>query len=609
MAFDAQALWDLTSPITMPSMSDNDFLMLLEKQMQAAHPTSGNATTATADGQQGFSNINPMVAPSSVMAPPPVPADTMSPPLTDESSPSPPGTNNDSTVGDGSKRKASRDDSQDVEGQPRSKVQHKANDDSVNSQTTDEPTKKPPARRKSGGNANVSDEGRLAKRKEQNRAAQRAFRDRKEKHVRDLEEKIQELEQKFNTSESENTNLKDLLKRYTHSTPLMLGGMLISDHRLQNENMMLKQSAFTFEFAPSEKSSNQMATSPTANTTSSLSSSGTNPFTSPSHSQSSASPESTTANYVSKSPNNSLFSTNNTPSPNLNARSGSQDNVTFNSAGMMTFSNPSTAQPTPITPALSVSSPGAGPSSISQNAFNQGSLFTSYRDSSASYSLGHPFGDFNSFGPTSNGGIAEDFGMDFGIDMSSIGNHDLGAFGLGNDFDDLFGGQLGALDGTNSYGGVGSIGSPSSAGVVTSAPTPQTTSTSAAPTPASTQPPLIIDGLPSAGESARVECSIKAPSASDWRRCPKTKQDFVELVRRDSSNQPSTFGPPLTSDDKAQIEQDWQQFTQRPELKELDVDHLCYELFDKAQCTELKTRMKQSMMRIAKDMASGQNPA
>ncbi|KAF8760734.1 Transcription factor PAP1 [Rhizoctonia solani] len=556
MAFDAQALWDLTSPITMPSMSDNDFLMLLEKQMQAAHPTSGNATTATADGQQGFSNINPMVAPSSVMAPPPVPADTMSPPLTDESSPSPPGTNNDNTVGDGSKRKASRDDSQDVEGQPRSKVQHKANDDSVNSQTT--PTKKPPARRKSGGNANVSDEGRLAKRKEQNRAAQRAFRDRRRNMSEMyLEEKIQELEQKFNTSESENTNLKDLLKR------------------LQNENMMLKQSAFTFEFAPSEKSSNQMATSRRRIP------------------PSSASPESTTANYVSKSPNNSLFSTNNTPSPNLNARSSSQDNVTFNSAGIMTFSNPSTAQPTPITPALSVSSPGAGPSSISQNAFNQGSLFTSYRDPSASYSLGHPFGDFNAFGTPSNGGIAEDFGMDFGIDMSSISNHDLGAFGLGNDFDDLFGGQLGALDGTNSYGGVGSIGSPSSAGVMTSAPTPQTTSTSAAPTPASTQPPLIS----------------MAPSASDWRRCPKTKQDFVELVRRDSSNQPSTFGPPLTSDDKAQIEQDWQQFTQRPELKELDVDHLCYELFDKAQCTELKTRMKQSMMRIAKDMASGQNPA
>jgi hypothetical protein len=121
----------------MPSMSDNDFLMLLEKQMQAAHPTSGNASATTTDGQQGFSNINLMVAPSSVMAPPPVPADTMSPSLTEDSSPSPPANNNDAvTQGDGSKRKASRDDSQDIEGQPRSKVQHKANEDSVNSQNT-----------------------------------------------------------------------------------------------------------------------------------------------------------------------------------------------------------------------------------------------------------------------------------------------------------------------------------------------------------------------------------------------------------------------------------------------------------------------------------------
>lgn len=39
------------------------------------------------------------------------------------------------------------------------------------------------------------------------------------------------------------------------------------------------------------------------------------------------------------------------------------------------------------------------------------------------------------------------------------------------------------------------------------------------------------------------------------------------------------------------------------------MDGLCSELFDKAQCSELKTRMKQSMMRIAKDMAHGPPPA
>jgi len=119
---------------------------------------------------------------------------------------------------------------------------------------------------------------------------------------------------------------------------------------------------------------------------------------------------------------------------------------------------------------------------------------------------------------------------------------------------------------------------------------------------------MMIDGLPSVGESARVECSIKAPTASEWRRCPKTRQEFVDLVRNDLT-QPRTFGPPLEGVDKAQIEQEWQQFQERPEFKEPDMDGLCSELFDKAQCSELKTRMKQSMMRIAKDMASGPPPA
>ena len=396
-----------------------------------------------------------------------------------------------------------------------------------------------------------------------------------------MEDKIQELEQKFNNSESENTNLKDLLRR------------------LQNENMMLKQSAFTFEFGLTDKLN--QATSPTANTASSLSSTGTNTFTSPAHSGSSASPESTTSNYVSKSPGNSLF--NNSPSPNMNAMD-SQEEVTVNSAGFTVFRSNSgsisTAQPTPATPALSMSSPGAGPSSIGSNAFNPNSLFTSYRDTSSMYSLGLPLGDFNTLaGP----GIGAEF-MDLGMDMT-MGN-DLGAFGLGNDFDDLFGGQLGALEGTSSYGGVGSVASPPSNIV-----SPQSTSAAptAAPTPSSVPNPgpVIIDGLPSVGESARVECSIKAPSASDWRRCPKTRDEFVDLVRKDAKQ--ATFGPPLGSEDAAKVEQEWQQLAQRAEFQEPDMEGLCHELFDKAQCTELKTRMKQSMMRIAKDMASGSPPA
>lgn len=313
--------------------------------------------------------------------------------------------------------------------------------------------------------------------------------------------------------------------------------------------MMLKQSAFTFEFAPTDVP-NQV-TSPTTNTNGSLSSLGTNPFTSPANSSgSSASPESTTSNYIVNSPPNSLFKQ--APSPSVPSRSVSQDQVSVNAAGFTVFATPSvsTTHPTPATPALSMSSPGAGPSTINQSAFNPNSLFTSYRDPS-SYSFGVPLGDFNTLAtPT----LGAEFGMDFGMDMS-MGGTDLGAFGLGSDFDDLFGGQLGVLDGTSTYGGMSTVTSP--------APTVSSPQ-SAAPTPISK--PMMIDGLPSAGESARVECSIKAPTASDWRRCPKTREEFVELVKNDTSK-PSTFGPPLEGADKAQIEQEWQQFTQRPEFK------------------------------------------
>ncbi|KAI9311646.1 hypothetical protein BX666DRAFT_2031802 [Dichotomocladium elegans] len=71
------------------------------------------------------------------------------------------------------------------------------------------------------------------KRKEQNRAAQRAFRERKERHVSELQERIRELEEE-NASHShlleENIMLKDQVKQ------------------LQEENYALRGTAFTFEY-------------------------------------------------------------------------------------------------------------------------------------------------------------------------------------------------------------------------------------------------------------------------------------------------------------------------------------------------------------------------
>ncbi|KAK3822853.1 MAG: hypothetical protein J3Q66DRAFT_330276 [Benniella sp.] len=78
------------------------------------------------------------------------------------------------------------------------------------------------------------------KRKAQNRAAQRAFRERKEKYVKSLEDRIKELEdmQQPNNADSmlaeENRNLKVLVQR------------------LESENYHLKEKSFTFDFPISQ---------------------------------------------------------------------------------------------------------------------------------------------------------------------------------------------------------------------------------------------------------------------------------------------------------------------------------------------------------------------
>jgi len=107
-------------------------------------------------------------------------------------------------------------------------LKRKASDDGLDEESPNQKSsKKSSSRRKSTGNPS-QDESRLLKRKEQNRAAQRAFRERKEKHVKDLEDKLAELEAKNLTTETENQHLKELLKR------------------LQDENISLKNTSFTF---------------------------------------------------------------------------------------------------------------------------------------------------------------------------------------------------------------------------------------------------------------------------------------------------------------------------------------------------------------------------
>ncbi|PCH33111.1 hypothetical protein WOLCODRAFT_14523 [Wolfiporia cocos MD-104 SS10] len=227
-----QQFWDLSQqPNSFSSLPDEDFLAFLEKQF----PVVGGGGTPN-----HFDGVPEVVDPQHLSRfPPPIPNPT---PPSSDSSPSPPSVNehspsrrqsgvfshSSSTTAEpeepGLKRKAS---SESIAGEPTHKSQHTNGSSSTAGGAANGNKKSSSSRRKSTGNPS-QDESRLLKRKEQNRAAQRAFRERKEKHVKDLEDKVAALEAKNQMTETENENLRDLLSR------------------LQNENMVLKQAAFTF---------------------------------------------------------------------------------------------------------------------------------------------------------------------------------------------------------------------------------------------------------------------------------------------------------------------------------------------------------------------------
>ncbi|KAI0328001.1 hypothetical protein GY45DRAFT_1307703 [Cubamyces sp. BRFM 1775] len=236
---DLHSFWDISAqqPDTFSALPDDDFLAFLQKQFPAA---TGNNPPLSFDNPDG-------VDPQNISSFPPL---SNSPPSSD-SSPSPPSLGHEGSLSrrqsgvfnsptataaadqqqaqqsqsqqdDGSlKRKASNDN----DDEPQHKSQHTACMSSPSSAGNNKKSGSSSSRRKSG---TPQDELRLLKRKEQNRAAQRAFRERKERHVKDLEDKVAALEAKNHMTEQENENLRDLLQR------------------LQNENMMLKQAAFTF---------------------------------------------------------------------------------------------------------------------------------------------------------------------------------------------------------------------------------------------------------------------------------------------------------------------------------------------------------------------------
>ncbi|KAF4760618.1 hypothetical protein HAV15_005595 [Penicillium sp. str.  len=110
---------------------------------------------------------------------------------------------------------------------PPESVKHSASSDVTNSQHTrptsydgDETQFADPTLGRSSSEEKESAPAQ-SKRKAQNRAAQRAFRERKEQHVRDLEDKVNSLEDASNTLQADNERLKRELARFTTENEIL----------------------------------------------------------------------------------------------------------------------------------------------------------------------------------------------------------------------------------------------------------------------------------------------------------------------------------------------------------------------------------------------------
>ncbi|KAJ6573923.1 hypothetical protein DFH09DRAFT_1151419 [Mycena vulgaris] len=520
---DISPLWDLSQASSFSQLPDDDFLALLQKQFPST-PGPFSADFGTTNG------VNPQTI-SRYSLP------SLTPP-SEDSSPSPPQQSGSKSPEEEHdlKRKAS-DDSLDEE--PSQKSQH----------TLGNGKKGGSSRRKSSAGTTNPDETRLMKRKEQNRAAQRAFRERKEKHVKDLEDKVAALEAKNDQATSENENLRDLLSR------------------LQNENVMLKESTFTFSVPKAAGSSSDKSTS-IYSATSPLSN-----LRSPSagSSMSGSSPVPSTSNPLD-------WSSLTTFDPSmLNLLDDTPQQTATDGAMQMDFGfgeSPGFATRNPYT-------------TIASNP-----MFTSFASA------------FDTTPPAAAAPPAESSASPFNFDMGSLSawstpNPDNGAF------DDLFGGFMGSnpvdFDSFNVLMGnsPGSSISPvahhaslSNANLAGRSPANSTTSSSSM-----SSDPLFNTPRESSGSDSDV----------DTGECPKTKNELRShistqgaspfapeqaLVRKSND---SVFGPTVMCEGSAfpQTEQSeknleiltaWRTVTSNPEFRDSDLADLCSEFSSKARC-------------------------
>ncbi|KAF8203321.1 hypothetical protein BJ912DRAFT_352065 [Pholiota molesta] len=522
---DTAPLWGNSDLTQLP---DSDFLALLQKQFPTTDASLFMGGYADAVNPQNLSTY---------------PLPSLTPP-SEDSSPSPPGSNQDQQEGDTNdyalKRKASDEDFSD-------------DGPAQKSQNTSSDKKGGAARRKSGGNSKKGkDEGRLMKRKEQNRAAQRAFRERKEKHVKDLEDKVADLEAKNEQAVHENENLRDLLTR------------------LQTENVALKQSSFTFSLPKPSVAIPTAIESP--RTTQSIFSA-----LSP---QSAASPIASTSHKLTNPLDWSSLTTFDPAMLNLLDDSVPQPTATEN-AMQMDFgfgANPGLSSNAPYT-------------TIASNP-----MFMSFASTFDNLSP-DASNNSNNTSPAASGSSSNAFSP-FNFDMSGISSWSTPATSNDTNLDDLFSSYLGQ-PGTMDMSLLSN--SPASISPVAhhlAPPAASSSSSSSSPSP-----------LGTTGSSAFT------PTEHRTGTCPKTKKEFEQRIENEgpspfapaaSPASPaalrkssdvlgtmiacagSNFPKTAKSDQNIEVLSAWRSIRADPKFKDADINELCSEFTNKARCDGTK---------------------
>ncbi|EMD41389.1 hypothetical protein CERSUDRAFT_109986 [Gelatoporia subvermispora B] len=595
--------WDMSQqPAQFSTIPDEDFLEFLNKQFPAS--LGGAPVVPALDGTPAV--VNPQDLTSLL-------ANDNTPPSSDDSSPSPPSIpqepsprsrpqsgashtersssveqHEDSTL----KRKASSESFE----EPSHKSQHTSNQNSAAaSPASAKKSTVTSSRRKSTGDPK-HDESRLMKRKEQNRAAQRAFRERKEKHVKDLEDKVAALEAKNQLSETENENLRDLLQR------------------LQNENMMLKQAAFTF----SVPHDNNASAPPSYHTTSQFNFS--TPGAGPSRLQQPPPPPQPAINFNSLIPfDPNMLTIDESDNMNVDPFSFGQND---SAGGYKTIaSNPdfmSFAEPSPW------DKPAFGLSSLTSGNGN---------DSNGNNGFGST--PFDSWSPPNQWSSPEGAsGMDAldqifggGLLGSGHGNVDFAALAASppSSISPVSHASLRTNSGTSSktdspQNGSTPMSSPPSSGASPAAAggaqhnrdeCPRTKEEVSqmireqgpslfAPSPLgnSVTPPAPGMGSPGAEEGAGDQCSM--PMAPILRK-GTMEGDGSPIVMCKGSNFPKTE----KSDKNVEVLAAWRSITSNPQFKDIDINELCAEFTSKARCDGTKVVLEpQGVRHIVETLAA-----